>query len=294
MNPCSCISRMPSSLVAPQTPACVVTGMPRSRATSNAAFSGKAGSPVTSKAICTPIMSSPASRSRSSSDADGGVGAPLPRAGLDVAVGHDEPAGHRAQRVDRGLAVVDGVQVVRPVDGRGHAGVERLDGREPVARRDVLGPELLAVLEVVPDEVLGERPVGAVAAHRGLPHVPVGVDHPGHHDAAAGVDLLRCPRAPRAAAPTAAMRSPTTSTSASVSTVAGVVHGQHRAAAEHHRAAGLRGCGSDWVIVSSWTSSSRDRTAVRIAVTGAVRRHLRRGRRRPVKGRPARCRARGG
>ena len=72
MKPFSCISRMPSSLVAPQTPACVVTGMPRSRATSKAAFSGNAGSPVTSKAICTPIMSSPASRSRSSSERTAG------------------------------------------------------------------------------------------------------------------------------------------------------------------------------------------------------------------------------
>ena len=59
MNPCSCISRMPSSLVAPHTPACVVTGTPRSRATSNAAFSGNSGSPVTSKAIWKPSMSSP-------------------------------------------------------------------------------------------------------------------------------------------------------------------------------------------------------------------------------------------
>ena len=35
---------MPSSLVASHTPAWVVTGTPRSRATSNAAFSGKSGS----------------------------------------------------------------------------------------------------------------------------------------------------------------------------------------------------------------------------------------------------------
>src|SRR3712207_7115078 len=47
--------------------------------------------------------------------------APLPGAGLDVAVGHDEPAGHRPQRVDGRLAVLDGLQVVRPVDGRRHA-----------------------------------------------------------------------------------------------------------------------------------------------------------------------------
>ena len=75
MNPCSCMSRIPSSLVAPQTPACVVTGTPRSRATSNAAFSGNAGSPVTSKAIWNPSMSLPApkwrlTKSRNSGAAD--------------------------------------------------------------------------------------------------------------------------------------------------------------------------------------------------------------------------------
>ena len=118
-------------------------------------------------------------------------GRPLPRALLDVAVGEDEPAGHRPQRVDRGLGVAGGLQAVRPVDARGHAGVDRLQRGEQVPRVHVLGPEVLARLEVVPDEVLGERPVGAVAAHRGLPHVPVRVDHAGHDDAARGVDLPR-------------------------------------------------------------------------------------------------------
>ena len=54
MNPFSCISRIPSSLVAPHTPAWVVTGAPSSRATSNAARSGNSGSPVTSNAIWNP------------------------------------------------------------------------------------------------------------------------------------------------------------------------------------------------------------------------------------------------
>ena len=118
-------------------------------------------------------------------------GRPLPRAGLDVAVGEDEPPGNRLQRVDGGLGVVGRLQAVRPVDRRRDAGVERLDRRQQVARVDVLGTEALAVFQVVPDEVLRERPVGAVAAHGGLPHVPVGVDHAGQHDAARGVDLDR-------------------------------------------------------------------------------------------------------
>ena len=143
-----------------------------------------------------------------------------------------------------------GVQVVRPVDRRGDAGVERLDGRQPVAGGDVLGAELLAVLEVVPDEVLGERPVGAVAAHRGLPHVPVGVDHPGHDDAAAGVDLLRALGHVQAGADGGDPVVDDQDVGVGQDR-AGVVHGQHRAAAQHHRAAGLRRLSSGWVIVSS-------------------------------------------
>ena len=62
MKPFSYIKRMPSSFVAPHTPAWVVTVAPRSRATSNAARSGNSGSPVTSKAIWKPSMSLPVNR----------------------------------------------------------------------------------------------------------------------------------------------------------------------------------------------------------------------------------------
>ena len=114
---------------------------------------------------------------------------PLPRASEDVAVAEDEPPGYRLERVHRRVGVLGGPQAVRPVDAGGHAGVDRLDGGEQVARVVVLGAEDLAPLQVVVDEVLGERPVGAVAAHRRLPHVPVRVDHAGHDDAASRVDL---------------------------------------------------------------------------------------------------------
>ena len=189
MKPASCISRMPSSLVAPHTPACVVTGTPSSRATSKAAFSGNAGSPVTSKAIWKPSMSSPASIWRRTKSRNSGRRRPLPGALLDVAVGQHEPAGDGAQRVDRGVGVLDRLQPVRPVHAGGDAGVDALDGGQQVPGVHVLRSEVLAGLQVVPDEVLGERPVGAVAAHRGLPHVPVGVDHARHHHATGGVDL---------------------------------------------------------------------------------------------------------
>ena len=118
-----------------------------------------------------------------------GRGRPLPGALEDVAVGEHEPARDLLERVDRRLRVIGRPQPVRPVHAGGHAGVDRLDGREQVARVHVLGPEDLAPGEVVVDEVLGEGPVGAVAAHRRLPHVPVRVDHARHHDAARGVDL---------------------------------------------------------------------------------------------------------
>ena len=116
-------------------------------------------------------------------------GRPLPGALEDVAVGEDEPARHLLERVDRRLGVVGRPQAVRPVHAGGHARVDRLDGREQVARVHVLRAEDLAPGQVVVDEVLGEGPVGAVAAHRRLPHVPVGVDHARQHDAAGGIDL---------------------------------------------------------------------------------------------------------
>ncbi len=115
-------------------------------------------------------------------------GRPLGGRLLDVAVGEDGPAGHRAQGVDGGVGVVDRLEAVRPVHDRRDTGVDRLDRGEQIAGVHVLGAEEPAGLQVVPDEVLGERPIGAVAAHRGLPHVAVGVDHAGHDDAVRGVD----------------------------------------------------------------------------------------------------------
>src|ERR671932_385630 len=113
------MSRIPSSFVAPHTPAWVVTGAPSSRATSKAARSGNAGSPVTSKAIWNPSISSPAVKRRLTKSRNGGV------------------------------RVVGRLQAVRPVDGRGHPGVERLDRREQVTGVDVHRAELPAVFEVV-------------------------------------------------------------------------------------------------------------------------------------------------
>ena len=125
------------------------------------------------------------------------------------------------------------------------------------------------MLEVVPDEVLGERPVGAVAAHRGLPHVPVGVDHPGHHDAAGGVDLLGAlghvePRARRRRSGrrrrARRRRSGPSTASSMVSTVP----------PRNTRGRPLCWAASDMVIVSSWLRW-HGRTTVRRAVSGRRR-----------------------
>ena len=114
---------------------------------------------------------------------------PLPRRAEVVAVREHEPPGDLAQRLHRGGAVLGIPQPVRPVEGRGDPGVDRLEGAQQVARVDVLRTEDLAPLQVVEDEVLAECPVSAVAAQRGLPHVPVAVDEPRGQDAAARVDL---------------------------------------------------------------------------------------------------------
>jgi hypothetical protein len=85
--------------------------------------------------------------------------------------------------------VVYRLETVRPVDSRGDARFQRLDRRQQVPRVDVLRAEDLSPLEVEPGEVLGEAPVGAVAAQSRLPHVPVRVNHARHDDAVARVDL---------------------------------------------------------------------------------------------------------
>ena len=163
-----------------------------------------------------------------------GRGGPLPRSLLDVPVGEHPASRNRAQRVDRGVGVVRGLQPVRPVDAGGHAGVERLPRCEHVPGVHVLRPEVLAGLQVVPDEVLGDRPVRAVAAHHGLPHVPVGVDHAGQHDAVPCVDLHSAVRH-------CEVRSDLGDPIADDEYVGRwqhsmrTVHRQHRAAAQHHR-----------------------------------------------------------
>ncbi len=165
-----------------------------------------------------------------------GRAGPVRRGVLDVAVGQHEPAGHGPQGLDGGLGVLGGLEAVRPVDGRRDTRVERLGRAEQVARVDVLRPEDLAPLQVVPDEVLGQRPVGAVAAHRRLPHVPVGVDHAGHHDAAGRVDLDG-PLGHRQRGADGGDPVPDHEHVVVGEHIVRGVHGEHRAAPEHDRSA---------------------------------------------------------
>ena len=185
-------------------------------------------------------------------------GRPFPRSLLDVAVREHEPARHLGQRVDGRVRVLGRLQPVRPVDGRRHARVDRLEGGEQVACIHVLRPEPLAGLQVVPDEVLRQRPVGAVAAHRGLPHVTVRVDHARHHDATGRVDLQRplghlqlrpdrrdvLPGDQHVGAGQHSMR---------------VVHGQDGAVPEDDRASGGQFFGGQLCISQRTTSSTRRR-----------------------------------
>jgi hypothetical protein len=122
--------------------------------------------------------------------------APLGRA---AAVGEDGPHPGVLERLDGGVGVLGGAQVVRPVHEGRDAGVERLEAAEVVARVGVLGAEVLAEAHVQARHVLVERPVGGDVAHDRLPGVAVGVDESGHHDGSGGVDDLGAGRLEAAA-----------------------------------------------------------------------------------------------
>src|ERR1022692_3642174 len=147
-------------------------------------------------------------KSRNSGAADRSHG-PL----LDIAVGQHEPPGHLGQRRYRRLGMLHRLQPVRPVHGGGHPRVDGLERGQQVARVDVPRPERLAPLQVVPDEVLRQRPVRAVPAHHGLPHAAVMSTMPGM-TIAPEAPISAVPSGTSRCLPTASIRSPTISTSA--------------------------------------------------------------------------------
>jgi hypothetical protein len=94
------------------------------------------------------------------------------------------------QAPDRLVGVLGRVRDVRPVEQRRHAGVDRLERAEVVARVDVLRPVGGGELVEHDVEVAAEADVRRDAADHGLPGVPMRVDEPGHDDAARDVDDL--------------------------------------------------------------------------------------------------------
>src|SRR5438552_14877574 len=119
---------------------------------------------------------------------------PLPGSAEQVAVGEDEPARDRFERIYRRVGVFDGLQAVRPVNCCGDAGVYGLDRRQEVAGINILGTEDLAPVQVVELEVVREGPVSAEPTEGRLPHVAVRVNHARHENAPARVDLRRAIR----------------------------------------------------------------------------------------------------
>ena len=116
---------------------------------------------------------------------------PLPGRAEQVAIGKDEAARHRFQRVNRRVGIFHRLQAMRPVNAGSDASVYRLDGAEEISGMHIFCAEEFAPVDVVVIEIVCEGPVCAVAAQRRLPHVAVGVYHARHQNAAAGVDLYR-------------------------------------------------------------------------------------------------------
>ena len=110
-----------------------------------------------------------------------------------AAVGENSPRAGVEQPLDRPVGVLRGGEVVRPVQQRGDARVERFDRAEQVAGIRVLGPVALAQPGVHAPQVVEQGPVGGDVVKRRLPRVAMGVDESGHHDHPGGVDLLGVP-----------------------------------------------------------------------------------------------------
>jgi hypothetical protein len=87
--------------------------------------------------------------------------------------------------------VLGGVEAVREVEQGGDTAVERLQCAGVVAGVHVLGAVFARDLEPHAAEVVEQGPVGADAAHRGLPGVAMGVDEAGEHQHAGRIDDLR-------------------------------------------------------------------------------------------------------
>src|SRR5205085_12401568 len=119
---------------------------------------------------------------------------PLPGSAKQIAVGENESAWNRFERIRRGVGIINCLQAMRPVDRCGDSGVYGLNRRQEVAGINIFGTENLAPVQVVELEVVGEGPVGAEPTEGCLPHMAVRVNHTWHENTPAGVDLHRAIR----------------------------------------------------------------------------------------------------
>ncbi len=94
------------------------------------------------------------------------------------------------QAGDAGVGVLGRGIVVAPVDQRGDAVVELVEGAGQRGDVDVLGREHRGQAGMDVPKVLEQRPVGSDRAQRCLPGVHVGVDQPRQHEVPAAVDRL--------------------------------------------------------------------------------------------------------
>ncbi len=95
--------------------------------------------------------------------------------------------GHR-QRVDIGLGMGEAAHIVAPGVHERHSGVDRLRRREPRALKNVVRVHLLAEARDRREIAVFGLVAGETAKQR-VPHVPMGLDQPGHDDHAGAVDL---------------------------------------------------------------------------------------------------------
>src|SRR5579871_5285566 len=116
---------------------------------------------------------------------------PFPGSAEQVAISEDESARNSLKRIHCRVGIFHRLQAVRPVNRCGDPGIHGLKRAQQISSIDILGAEVLAPVQIVKLEVVRERPICAKPAQRRLPHMAMGIDHTGHQNAAARVDLHR-------------------------------------------------------------------------------------------------------
>ena len=113
---------------------------------------------------------------------------PALRLDAGLAVRIDRAAAGLAQRADRLVGVARRVLDVRPVEQRGHAGVERGEAAEQRRGIDILRPEVGSEPLEQLHEHARQVPIQAGVADRALPGVAVRIDQAGQDQVVGGID----------------------------------------------------------------------------------------------------------